>query len=100
MDIMHDKQRCRFSLEKDGLLARVDYVTDGKILDIRHTFVPVELRGNGLASQLVKAAYDYAQEQRLKPVATCSYAVAWLERHPEYNGETGCDYGGAGTCAL
>jgi hypothetical protein len=36
----------------------------------------------------------------LVPVATCSYAVKWLERHPEYNGKTGKDYAGEGTCAL
>jgi len=33
-------------------------------------------------------------------VATCSYAVKWLEKHPEYNGKTGKDYAGEGTCAL
>ena len=51
-------------------------------------------------SALVKAAYDYALDNELVPVATCSYAVKWLERHPEYNGKTGKDYAGEGTCAL
>ena len=54
----------------------------------------------GIASALVKAAYDYARCKGLKAVATCSYAVIWLQRHPEYQGEVGEDYAGQGTCAL
>ena len=69
-------------------------------LDVRHTIVPDEISGRGIASALVKAAYDYALANGLVPVATCSYAVVWLERHPEYNGKTGKDYAGEGTCAL
>ena len=61
---------------------------------------PGEISGRGIASALVKAAYDYALANGLVPVATCSYAVVWLERHPEYNGKTGKDYAGEGTCAL
>ncbi|HAC95644.1 MAG TPA: GNAT family N-acetyltransferase, partial [Odoribacter splanchnicus] len=32
--------------------------------------------------------------------ATCSYAVVWLQRHPEYHGHPGKDYGGCSSCAL
>lgn len=100
MEIRHDKGTCRFSVEVDGYTGYVDYKLADGGLDIRHTIVPKEIGGRGIASALVKAAYDYARAEGLKPVATCSYAVTWLERHPEYNGETGCDYGGKGTCAL
>ena len=33
-------------------------------------------------------------------IATCSYAVVWLQRHPEYQGEVSSDYIGKGSCAL
>ena len=52
------------------------------------------------ASALVKAAYDYARANGLKPIATCSYAVVWLQRHPEYQGEVGKDFCGENSCAL
>jgi hypothetical protein len=42
----------------------------------------------------------FALENGYKPVATCSYAVVWLQRHPEYNGKIGNDFGGEGTCAV
>lgn len=100
MQIQHDASRCRFFLEEEGALAYVDYKIEEGGLDIRHTIVPEVIGGRGIASQLVGAAYDYARANGLKPVATCSYAVRWLERHPEYQGATSCDYAGEGSCAL
>ena len=100
MDIRHLEDRQRFVVEVDGHTAHVDYQIEDGGLDIRHTIVPEEIGGRGIASALVKATYDYARSHNLKPVATCSYAVRWLEKHPEYQGLTGKDYGGEGTCAL
>lgn len=100
MNIVHDKDNHKFYTEVDGYEAYVKYdLADGG-LDIRHTWVPQEIGGKGIAGALVKATYDYALENGLTPVATCSYAVVWLQRHPEYQGKVGQDYGGEGTCAL
>ena len=63
------------------------------------TIVPRNRRP-GIAAQLVKATYDYALQHHLQPIATCSYAVVWLQRHPEYHGHPGKDYGGCSSCAL
>lgn len=92
MHIRHITDQHRFYTETDGYTAYVDYiiVTDG--LDIRHTVVPSEIGGRGIASTLVRAAYDYALAQGLRPIATCHYAAHWLEKHPEYHGITGPDY--------
>ncbi|MEG1585668.1 MAG: GNAT family N-acetyltransferase [Bacteroidales bacterium] len=100
MEIIHNASKNSFEVEIDGYKAYVTYQIDAKTLDIRHTWVPTEINGRGIASALVKAAYDYALSNNLTPVATCSYAVVWLERHPEYHGVVGKDYGGEGTCAL
>ncbi|RGU23028.1 GNAT family N-acetyltransferase [Bacteroides cellulosilyticus] len=100
MNIEHFPEKKVFQTVVDGETARLMYhVADGA-LDVRHTIVPGEIGGRGIASALVKAAYDYALANELVPVATCSYAVKWLEKHPEYNGKTGKDYAGEGTCAL
>ena len=100
MDIKHLTDKQRFYVEIEGHTAHVDYNIEDGGLDIRHTIVPNEIGGRGIAAALVRTAYDYALQQRLQPVATCSYAVHWLEKHPEYKGQTGADYGGEGTCAL
>ena len=60
----------------------------GDSLDIIHTIVPRPIEGRGIAAALVKAAYAYAIANGMKPKATCSYAVKWLERHPELNGNS------------
>ena len=62
----------------------VEYRLRGDALDIIHTIVPKNLEGRGIAATLVETAYKYAKEQGLRPLATCSYAVVWLKRHPEF----------------
>ena len=100
MEIFHHTEQKKFYVEVEGYTAYVDYILVDGGLDIRHTVVPQEIGGRGIAGQLVKAAYDYAQLQGLRSIATCSYAVKWLEKHPEYEGSCGSDYAGEGSCAL
>lgn len=100
MDILHDSEKHRFTLLQNGEMAYVAYRIENKTFDIRHTVVPAPLEGQGIASALVKEAYDYARQQGYKLVATCSYAVRWLQRHPEYGGEPSSDYCEGNACAL
>ena len=81
-EVNHRPERRRFELEKDGMTAFVEYELEDGMLDITHTIVPRPLEGQGVASALVETAYAYATGQGLEPKATCSYAVAWLKRHP------------------
>ena len=100
MEITHDERKHWFWTEVDNHLAHVAYELDDKGgLDIKHTVVPEEIGGRGIASSLVREAYNYARANGLKPVATCSYAVRWLEKHPDYEGEINEDYK-PGACAL
>lgn len=100
MDILHDPEKHRFTLLQNGEMAYVAYRIENKTFDIRHTVVPTPLEGQGIASALVKEAYDYARQQGYKLVATCSYAVRWLQHHPEYGGEPSSDYCEGNACAL
>lgn len=86
-DVVHAPERNRFEVKEDGLTAYVEYEQTEDSLDILHTIVPQPLEGQGIASAMVRAAYEYAQAHGLKPMATCSYAVAWLQKHPEYTTE-------------
>lgn len=84
MNVIHDEDKCLFYVDVEGLRAYVNYRLTDSALDILHTIVPKEIGGQGIASLLVKTAYDYARRNGLRPVATCSYAIVWLQRHPEY----------------
>ncbi len=85
MDIIQDKGKQVFTYTTEGFTCRVNYTITGDIFDIRSTFVPDQLRGKGIAAQLVKAACDYARKNGLKIKPTCSYADLWLKRHKGYN---------------
>lgn len=86
-EIIHQPEQSLFLTEVDGHTAFVQYRLSGDCLDIIHTIVPPLIEGRGIASALVKAAYSYALTNGMTPKATCSYAVKWLERHPELNVE-------------
>ena len=49
-----------------------------------HTFVPPEMRGQGVAQVLVEALVADAREQGFKIVPQCSYVEALFRRHPEW----------------
>lgn len=83
-EVVHYPAEHRFEVKEDGLTAYVEYELTDDGLDILHTIVPKPLEGRGIASALVRYAYDFARANGLQPEATCSYAVAWLQKHPEY----------------
>ncbi len=84
--INHDKQHEKIFSVIDGYEAKLEYsLLNGNILDLHHTFVPSELRGKGVAAELVKFAFNYASENNYKIIPTCSYVRAFVERHKEYS---------------
>lgn len=75
-----------YSCDSQGtLLAEVTFPTlrEG-VVTIDHTFVDASLRGQGVASKLMRAAMEEIIRRGLLVVPTCSYAVSWLQKHPEY----------------
>jgi predicted GNAT family acetyltransferase len=54
---------------------------DGQTL-ILHVEAPVNLRGSGAADRLMRSIVALAASQGTKLVPLCSYAVAWMKRHP------------------
>lgn len=53
------------------------------VFTIDHTFVDESLRGQGIASKLVRAAVEEIRARGGRPEVTCSYAVAWFEKHSD-----------------
>jgi predicted GNAT family acetyltransferase len=83
IEVVHDAAKRRFEARVDGELCRLDYRIDGDVLTINHTEVPPSLGGRGIAGKLVAAAVAYARGAKLSVVPNCSYARAWLAKHPE-----------------
>ena len=80
------KETGRIALYRHG--ESVAYVTfplaEPKVAEINHTFVSDELRGQGVAAKLLQAAADTIRSAGWKARPTCSYAVSWFDKHPEY----------------
>lgn len=83
--IHHAPEIRRFTTSVDGHEAYVEYALNGGELSIDHTVVPTAIGGRGIASDLVRAAVEYARNEGLKVRPVCTYADVWMQRHPEYD---------------
>jgi len=72
--------------DSEGTLRTVfaDYAVQGETRVILHVEADPALRGSGAAGQFMQALADHARAERLKLQPRCSYAVAWLHRHREF----------------
>jgi predicted GNAT family acetyltransferase len=85
LDIRHDENGSRFVATIDAHDAYVAYMpVDDQTLEYRRTYVPTELRGQGIAGKLVAWALEYARAHGYRVIPTCSYVRGYLERNPEY----------------
>lgn len=78
--VLHEPERHRFVLDVSngqGILAYIEYavVQQGQevALDLYHTYVPPEGRGQGAAGELSKAAFEYAKLENMAVIPSCSY---------------------------
>ncbi|WP_125107646.1 GNAT family N-acetyltransferase [Gulosibacter massiliensis] len=77
----------RYEAHGDGKLAAlVAYSVEGDEFTILHTVVQSWAEGQGVGSALVRHVLDDVRARggmRVRPV--CTFAQAFLERHPEYD---------------
>ena len=83
LELSHEPDKARFIIQLGDEIAHLDYTLNGSVMDMHHTFVPPALRGKNIAGQLAKAAFDYAREQQLQVLPSCSYIARYAERHSE-----------------
>ena len=82
-DVVHHPVSSRFLAEVDGHQAHLDYELVGGEMHITHTRVPSAIGGRGVAGELVRVALAHARKEGLKVKPLCSYADAWMQRHPD-----------------
>ncbi|WP_390407555.1 GNAT family N-acetyltransferase [Lacticaseibacillus jixiensis] len=85
MEFQHEPNRIFY--EQDGkLLAEVTFtdIDDHQAYVIDRTFVSDELRGQGVAGQLIKAVVDLARQEHKLLEPLCTYARHAFDTHPEY----------------
>ncbi len=85
LDVKHDEKAKRYSAVVDGYESVCDYLPSGAgVLTFTHTYVPPELRGRGIADELVRHALDDVLARGLKVIPSCWFVRAYIDRHAKY----------------
>ena len=74
----------RFELIEEGKLAFADYIREGDVLTLSHVEADTALRGKGTAGRLMEGLLELVRQRHLKVTPVCGYAVAYIQRHPQY----------------
>jgi predicted GNAT family acetyltransferase len=82
-EVKDNAARGRFEMTEAGLIVFADYRRAGASLIIDHVEAPVALRGTGAAGRFMEGLVAEARRQNATLVPLCSYAAAWLARHPD-----------------
>ena len=80
--VNHDQTSHQFSTEVDGHRAVLDYTLTGSVMNITHTGVPPAIGGRGIAATLMRAALASARDHQWSVNPICSYAAAYMGKHP------------------
>lgn len=79
--VQHLPDSSTFQIGDGNSIASLNYELIEKKMTIQRTFVPEELRGQGLAALLTEAALSFAKESGLSVRSNCSYVDRYMERH-------------------
>jgi predicted GNAT family acetyltransferase len=82
LNIIHESNAHRLSTHLEGQTAVLDYELNGNVMRIVHTGVPREIGGRGVAAELMRSALSLAAAKGWTVEAVCSYAVAYMKKHP------------------
>lgn len=84
MNFIYEKNRI-YLKEENEIVAAVTFPNISEdTVKINHTFVSDKLRGQGIASKLIKQVAEKLKAENKKAVLTCSYAISWFEKNSEY----------------
>jgi predicted GNAT family acetyltransferase len=79
--VIHQTDKQRFVVVLDGQECVLDYrLLPNHGVDFTRTFVPVALRGQGIAEKLVRTGIGWAREQAFEITASCWYVSRFLKR--------------------
>ena len=82
--VRDNRVQSRFELDVEGGLAFAKYRLTPSAVNIIHTETPRNLRGRGIASELVQGALQLIRAEGLKVIAGCDFVADYLRKHPEF----------------
>ena len=84
--ITHNAETHRFEVHESGHTAYLQYyqLPDG-VVDFAETETPLEIRGRGIATAIIKGALEWARSQGYRIVPGCPFVATYVNRHTEYS---------------
>ena len=83
-DVEHNEELGRFQIKYGEETAFVSYSVYGDTINFNRTYTPPALRGRGMAASLVRKAFEYSLEKKLKVTSECSYVLTFVQRYNTY----------------
>lgn len=83
IEVRHNAAAGRFEATVEGWLCIAAYTRVGNVMRIHHTEVPPAVGNRGIAAQIVRAAFAYAESHGFEVEPSCSYVRNYMRRHPE-----------------
>jgi predicted GNAT family acetyltransferase len=84
ISVLHNEAERRFEAHVGDHVAHADYLRSGSTITFTHTEVPPELEAQGIGSELVRVALEFAKAQKLAVRPRCTFVRAFIRKHPEY----------------
>ncbi len=80
-----NREKNRYELHVDDKIALAEYIiNDAGVVYMTHTETPVELEGQGVASELIKKSLEDIKANAQKVYPLCPFVVAYIKKHPEW----------------
>jgi uncharacterized protein len=81
--VRHNVPQSQFEIDEGGRMAVAQYQRRGDVIAFTHTFVPPELRGQGVGSALARAALTTARREKLKVRPDCAFFAKYMQSHTD-----------------
>lgn len=82
-EVLHEQNR--FYKVVNGMESHMDYeIHEPRTIVFYHTYVPEELRGKGLAKEIIREGLDWAMGEQLDIVPACSAVRRFIDLHEKY----------------
>ena len=85
LDIKHDKDNNRFTLDINSELAKVEYTLKDNKMYLVHSEIPYNLRGKGIGKVLVEKTFEKLTEEGYNAIAICPYVKAVARRSEKWS---------------
>lgn len=82
---LNNEERKRYELHVGKNVAIAEYIInkEGDVY-MTHTEVPIELEGQGIASELIEKSLQDINDQGRKVHPLCPFVAAYIRKHPEW----------------